>query len=138
MTDLLFVYGTLLQQGNTYADYLNQHCTYLSPGKIKGLLYDIGEYPGLVIATEAENYVYGSIYKLHQPDKNLKVIDDYEGYGAEQELPNLYIRIIKQIETTDSIINAWIYLYNLNVGGLPLIPSGDYAQYIRQKKSPGN
>jgi hypothetical protein len=30
MTDLLFVYGTLMQPGNEFADYLNQQCTYNS------------------------------------------------------------------------------------------------------------
>ena len=104
---------------------------------MKGILYDVGEYPGLVIPDDAENYTYGSVFKLRHPEENLRVIDDYEGVGTEQEQPNLYIRVIKPIETTGDIINAWVYLYNLPITNLPQITSGNYSEYIKQKKSPG-
>ncbi|MCO5934792.1 gamma-glutamylcyclotransferase [Mucilaginibacter sp. RB4R14] len=138
MIDLLFVYGTLIQPGNPIAGYLNLNCTYLLRGKIKGILYDIGEYPGLIISDNAQNYVYGHIYKLHHTKQNLFVIDDYEGVGPDQEQPNLYIRKIRSVETADGIVDTWIYLYNLPVDGLPLITSGNYAEFTAQKKSPGN
>jgi gamma-glutamylcyclotransferase (GGCT)/AIG2-like uncharacterized protein YtfP len=136
MTDLLFVYGTLLQPGNEFADYLNQQCTYITSGKIKGILYDLGEYPGLVITGDVEQYIYGSIFKLHHPEENLKMIDNYEGFGPEQEQPNLFVRVIKPIETNNDIIQAWVYLYNLPVAGLPQIISGSYSEYISKKNPP--
>jgi gamma-glutamylcyclotransferase (GGCT)/AIG2-like uncharacterized protein YtfP len=138
MNNLLFVYGTLLQPGNDFADYLKRNCTCLFTGKLKGLLYDIGEYPGAIISNNTEGYIHGGIFKLHHPVENLRMIDDYEGYGPEQELPNLYIRSITSIETDKGFVNAWVYLYNLPVDGLPQIKSGNYAEYVRQKKSPGN
>ena len=138
MTDLLFVYGTLLQPGNEFADYLNQHCTYITLGKMKGILYDIGEYPGLVIPGDAEQYIYGSVLKLCHPEENLRVIDDYEGFGPGQEQPNLFVRVIKPVETDSEIIEAWVYLYNLPTTDLPQITSGNYSEHIKQKKSPGN
>lgn len=138
MTNLLFVYGTLLQPGNSFANYLKLNFTYLSRGKLRGLLYDIGEYPGAIVTDNTDGYIYGSIFKLHHPEENLRVIDDYEGYGPEQELPNLYIRSVASIETDSGAADAWIYLYNLPTNGLPQIPSGNYAEYVRQKKSPGN
>ncbi|MES2268720.1 MAG: gamma-glutamylcyclotransferase family protein [Bacteroidota bacterium] len=137
MTNLLFVYGTLLQPGNAFARHLMQNCTFISTGKIKGTLYDIGEYPGLVINSDI-NYVNGRIYKLHNPEENLKVIDDYEGVGPGQQQPNLYIRQLEAIETEDGTLEAWVYLYNLPIAGLPIIPSGNYVDYKAQKKSPGS
>jgi gamma-glutamylcyclotransferase (GGCT)/AIG2-like uncharacterized protein YtfP len=138
MCNLLFVYGTLLQSSNPFAVYLQQQCIYVCIGKLKGLLYDIGEYPGAVInINNFETYIYGSIYKLTNPEVNLSVIDDYEGYGPEQDQPNLYIRTVAAIETdNDCIREAWIYLYNLPVNDLPQIASGNYTEYIKQKKSP--
>ena len=127
MQNLLFVYGTLLQPGNNFADYLKQNCTYLSPGKIKAVLYDIGEYPGAVIANNTDSYIHGSIFKLLHPKENLRVIDDYEGFGPEQNKPNLYIRMVVPVETDPGIVNTWIYLYNLPVDGLQQITSGNYA-----------
>jgi gamma-glutamylcyclotransferase (GGCT)/AIG2-like uncharacterized protein YtfP len=136
MIDFLFVYGTLLQPGNGFADYLNQHCTYITPGKIRGILYDIGEYPGLVIPGDVEQYIYGSVFKLCHPEENLRVIDDYEGFGPGQEQPNLFVRVIKPVETNNDIIEAWVYLYNLPVADLPQITSGSYSEYIGKKNPP--
>jgi gamma-glutamylcyclotransferase (GGCT)/AIG2-like uncharacterized protein YtfP len=132
----LFVYGTLLQNDNQFAMYLNRHCNFITPGRIKGLLYDIGEYPGLVINTNAQ-YVSGSIYQVNNAEV-LTEIDRYEGVGADEEQPNLYLRVSHPIETADGPINAWVYVYNLPVAGLPQIYSGDYIEYLKQKKSPGN
>ncbi|MDB5288154.1 MAG: hypothetical protein JWR05_3103 [Mucilaginibacter sp.] len=134
MTHLIFVYGTLLQPGNGLAQYLISNSTYLNAGYIKGTLYDIGEYPGLVI-NEKSGLVHGSIYEIN--DQTLKQIDDYEGYGIDQEEPNLYIRMMISVQTTEGIIEAWVYLYNLPVDGLQIINSGKYMEYIKQKKSPG-
>ena len=138
MTDLLFVYGTLLQPGNLYARYLKQNCTYLSAGKVRGLLYDVGEYPGAIVDTECTNYFYGSIFKLHQTDRDLQVIDEYEDYGPTQDQPNLYVRQLVLVETDNSVLTAWVYLYNLPVIELKQITSGDYSRYLEQKKSPGS
>nr|WP_067053800.1 gamma-glutamylcyclotransferase family protein [Mucilaginibacter sp. L294] len=136
MINLLFVYGTLLQPGNDFAEYLNLNCTYVSPGKIRGLLYDIGEYPGAVITNNTDGYIHGSIFKLLHPKENLRVIDNYEGFGPEQDHPNLYIRSVVSVETDPGFVNAWIYLYNLPVDGLLQITAGNYAEYIEQKKIP--
>jgi gamma-glutamylcyclotransferase (GGCT)/AIG2-like uncharacterized protein YtfP len=133
MSHLLFVYGTLLQPGNQLADYLARHCKYLHHGKIKGTLYDIGEYPGLII-NYTLGYVYGSIYETD--DEALKLIDDYEGYGEDQDIPNLYLRKLRLIETENGPVDAWVYIYNHPVEGLDKIPSGDYLKYLEQKNPP--
>ncbi|GGH00800.1 gamma-glutamylcyclotransferase family protein [Mucilaginibacter phyllosphaerae] len=136
MTALLFIYGTLLQPGNPFANYLNSNCSYVCAGKIKGLLYDIGEYPGLIINTHAEGFVLGSVVKLHQPAEGLKVIDDYEGVGPEQDQPNLYLRTIQTIITAKGPADAWVYIYNLPVAGLPVIASGNYQEFAAHKTAP--
>ncbi|MEO7214384.1 gamma-glutamylcyclotransferase family protein [Mucilaginibacter sp.] len=130
----LFVYGTLLQNGNQFARYLNQHCDFIITGKIAGILYDIGEYPGLVIDHNAD-YVFGSIYQIRNAEV-LKEIDIYEGVGADEEHPNLYLRINHSFETAEGPIDAWVYIYNLPVKGFPRITSGDYKEYLRQKNPP--
>jgi gamma-glutamylcyclotransferase (GGCT)/AIG2-like uncharacterized protein YtfP len=137
MTDVfLFVYGTLLQSDNEFAKYLRQHCSFYRAGKVRGILYDIGEYPGLIIDYTA-GYVFGSLYLIDN-EQVLKQIDAYEGVGPDEEQPNLYLRVILPVNTSEGIVDAWAYTYNLPVYSLKQILPGDYLKYIGQKKSPGN
>jgi gamma-glutamylcyclotransferase (GGCT)/AIG2-like uncharacterized protein YtfP len=132
----LFVYGTLLQSDNEFAKYLRQHSRFYSAGKIRGFLYDVGEYPALVADNKA-GYVFGSLYSI----ENLEVlfqIDAYEGVGPDEEQPNLYTRMYIPVETEIGPVDAWAYVYNLPVFGLSKIESGDYLKHLGQKKSPGN
>jgi gamma-glutamylcyclotransferase (GGCT)/AIG2-like uncharacterized protein YtfP len=133
MSHLLFVYGTLLQPGNEFANHLARRCRYLQSGKIRGTLYDVGEYPGLIICNTSA-YVYGSIYEID--DEALKLIDAYEGYGEDQDIPNLYLRKLRLIETENGPVDAWVYIYNHPVEGLDKIPSGDYLKYLSKKNPP--
>lgn len=133
MAHLLFAYGTLLHHDNPIAQLLKNKLTYVAPGVINGELYDIGDYPGLII-NNGDNRVYGIVYDVD--DETLAVIDDYEGYGPEQDQPNLYTRKLVNITAEGGVINAWVYIYNLPVTGLPLISSGNYQEYLAQKNPP--
>jgi gamma-glutamylcyclotransferase (GGCT)/AIG2-like uncharacterized protein YtfP len=120
----LFVYGTLLDKQNEFGAYLNAMCCFYADGKFKGLLYDIGEYPGAV--SDAINYVYGKIFMVNKPDEVLERLDDYEGFGPDQQQPNLFTRKLITAETDKEPVECWVYLYNLPVDGLRLIKSGKY------------
>ncbi|MFC0517497.1 gamma-glutamylcyclotransferase [Mucilaginibacter angelicae] len=132
----LFVYGTLLQAGNEFAEYLNKHCKFISDGKIKGQLYDIGEYPGAVIDNTEERYIYGSIFMMDDPETILKVIDDYEGIGDLYRHPQEYTRDEVAIHTDNGIISCWMYLYNLPVASYKEVITGNYVQYLKDATAP--
>jgi len=128
-SNYLFVYGTLLHAGNIFAIYLKNNCSFYRPGKFKGRLYDIGEYPGAIADSSHPNYVYGSIFRMDDAANALKYLDDYEGFGIEQEQPNLFERKIIEVETNEETVNCWVYLYNLPVDNFELIGSGNYLDY---------
>ncbi|MES2374989.1 MAG: gamma-glutamylcyclotransferase family protein [Bacteroidota bacterium] len=132
INDLLFVYGSLLDTDNEFGRYLNDNSTLFGAGKFNGRLYDIGEYPGAIIGNENSYPIYGSVCKLKNPEV-LTALDDYEGFGPDQEQPNLFIRELLPIETSDGTTNCWVYLYNLEVDGFVEITSGDYKTYLKQK-----
>src|ERR1700749_172942 len=98
MNNLLFIYGTLLNGDNEYAVYLENNSRFYAEGRIKGKLYDVGEYPGAVLL-ESEDYIYGTILQLNDPEKVLSVLDDYEGYGQGQQEPYLFIRVLAEVWT---------------------------------------
>lgn len=127
MNNLLFIYGTLLNEDNEYAVYLKNNSRLYSAGKLKGKLYDIGQYPGAILSKSNE-YVYGSILQLNNLTKVLPLIDAYERYGDNQPQPNEFIRVSVEVETGAGPVACWVYLYNLPVTGLTLIESGRYIK----------
>ncbi|MGY3212737.1 gamma-glutamylcyclotransferase family protein [Mucilaginibacter sp. HD30] len=128
--DLLLVYGSLLDDNNEFANYLRHNANRIGPAVFKGRLYDCGEYPGAVADNNGYN-IKGSIYQLRDTTSALIMLDDYEGFGPEQEQPNLFIRKSITVTTGVKMVTCWIYLYNLPVESLREITSGDYLAYIR-------
>jgi gamma-glutamylcyclotransferase (GGCT)/AIG2-like uncharacterized protein YtfP len=130
----LFVYGTLQDEQNEFAIYLKQNCSFYGKGRFKGKLYDLGEYPGAILDEKGDNYVYGSILNVKNISEVLIRLDEYEGFGEEEDRPNLFIREIVSIETNNGKVVCLVYLYNLSVDGFKTIDSGDYAVYKKPDK----
>jgi gamma-glutamylcyclotransferase (GGCT)/AIG2-like uncharacterized protein YtfP len=133
MPAYLFVYGTLLNKQNEFGAYLNRNCVFYANGKFRGRLYDIGEYPGAILASKGSDYVFGSILTVNDIDEVLQKLDDYEGFGYGQQQPYLFNRAFITIETNDKPVKCWVYLYNWPVQGFAMIPSGNYLQYMEDK-----
>ena len=127
----LFVYGTLLTEGNEFAAFLMANSVLYGSGKFKGKLYDIGEFPGAVFQPSSEYDVHGQIFLMNQPEMILRRLDDYEGFGAGQPEPNEFIRTLISVETEDKPVNCWAYLYQLPTDGLWHIRSGNYLEYAK-------
>ncbi len=128
MNNKLFVYGTLLDEDNKYGIYLRDNSQFFSSGKLKGILYDIGEYPGAVLYPDGDNFIYGIILEIDDPSAVLALIDLYEGFGDDQPQPNEFIRVLTEAETDRGRIDCWIYLYNLPIYGLMPIANGKYIK----------
>jgi len=61
-------------------------------------------------------------------------LDDYEGVSVEADEIQLYRREIADIHLNNEVTQAWIYWYNGDVTGKPLIASGDMLEYLATKK----
>ena len=127
----LFVYGTLLSEGNEFAAFLMENSVLYGGGKFKGKLYDIGEYPGAKVELAGDYYVHGQVFLMNKPEMILRRLDDYEGFGEDQPEPNEFIRTLIEVETEDKPINCWAYLYQLPTVGLWHIRSGNYLEYAK-------
>jgi gamma-glutamylcyclotransferase (GGCT)/AIG2-like uncharacterized protein YtfP len=94
-----------------------------------GKLYDAGEYPAAVLNSEGDDYIYGVILHINDPEKVFPVIDDYEGFGVEQQQqPNEFVRVTTEVETEQGLVICWVYVYNLPTTGLALIENGKYRK----------
>jgi len=128
MNNKLFVYGTLLDEDNKYGIYLRDNSTFFSSGKLEGILYDIGEYPGAALSPGGNDFIYGIILEIDDPSAVLALIDMYEGFGEDQPQPNEFIRVLTAAETDRGRVDCWIYLYNLSTYGLMPIENGRYIK----------
>ncbi|MDO3625277.1 gamma-glutamylcyclotransferase [Mucilaginibacter sp. BT774] len=124
---LLFVYGTLLNHNNEFAVYLKEHSHFYANGKVRGKLYDIGEYPGAIL-DKSDEYIYGVILQIDDPEVVFSEIDNYEGYGDEQPEPNEFIRVSADVETASEIVPCYTYVYNLPIDSLEKIEGGRYVK----------
>ena len=124
----LFVYGTLLNQQNEFGNYLQKKCELVGVGKLKGLLFDLGQYPGAIETVDDDHWVFGKIFKLEDFENVIKILDDYEGFGYDQPQPNLFIRKLVQVYQHDKALLCWVYLYNLRLKGYERIESGIYCK----------
>jgi gamma-glutamylcyclotransferase (GGCT)/AIG2-like uncharacterized protein YtfP len=132
----LFVYGSLRSGFRSPAyEYISRFFTFAGDATVKGKLFDMGEYPA-AIATDEEAFIIGELYTINQENEfpwAIGQIDDYEGVKAEDDEPQLFRRELADIFIHNKIVTAWIYWYNGDVSGRPVIESGDVIQYISEK-----
>lgn len=126
--DYIFVYGTLRRGTHSeMSKLLAKHAEFIDDAAYQGKLYKIDAYPGAVPSDDPDDAVQGEVYKLHQADAVLPLLDRYEEFGPEFPEPNEYTRrkqalLLKNGRT----MTAWVYLYNHPTEGLELIESGNF------------
>lgn len=136
--DLLFVYGTLRPGFNhPMARYLSERGQLLGRGMIRGRLYNLGRYPGLV-ETEGEDWVVGELIALPEDGgQTLAELDRYE--NIESPRPAFFERCRAEIQREGgTTIRAWVYWFRGQASEKHLIPEGDWFAHSEQRKAPGH
>ena len=135
----LFVYGSLRSGFNSPAyQYISHFFSFVGNAKVKGKLFDLGNYPAAVPSND-ECFVIGELYTIRHASEfswAIGQLDDYEGVSVEPDEIQLYKRELVNVFINGTTVTAWIYWYNGNVEGRPLIESGDLIQYLQQKNNP--
>lgn len=122
----LFVYGTLRSGGDAVG--LLRGCRLAGTGRVAGTLYDLGDYPALVL--DGRGLVEGEVWRC--PADALGRLDEYEGLPS-----GLYARVRVAVDGTE----CWTY-----VAGPALaprltperrIPSGRWPPGAGERGGPG-
>ena len=133
----IFVYGSLRSGFRSPAyEYISRYFTFVSNGKVKGKLYDLGLYPAGV-PTEEDSFITGELYNIKDKEEfswAIGQLDDYEGINVETDENQLYSRALTDVYINGNTTSAWIYWFIGDVAGHPQIESGDLIQYLQQKK----
>lgn len=129
--EFLFVYGTLLDPKNQVAKFLQSNAEFYADGYFHGKLYDLGKYPGAVESDNPEDKVYGTIFRVRNPETVFAVLDDYEEVGDQFPTPNEYTRKMIQVFTNNNETKiCHIYLYNYPADSGNQIESGIFTPEV--------
>jgi gamma-glutamylcyclotransferase (GGCT)/AIG2-like uncharacterized protein YtfP len=130
ISDLLFVYGTLMRGfDHPMAQLLSRSADLLGEARCRGRLYLVKHYPGLLLSDAANDAVFGELYRLRQPEPLLREFDMYEACGEGFVEPTEYLRRMLSVTGDDGAVHeAWTYIYNWPVTGLPRIVSGRFLE----------
>lgn len=123
--DHVFTYGTLCQGESrekillelSEKKYLNQ--------TIKGSIIDLKYYPGLIISN---GVVHGEIHHTKDISETVKKLDRIEGFSGYND-SSLFYRILTQSDG----ISCWAYLWNGNLNAGPIIESGNWMKFNKDR-----
>jgi gamma-glutamylcyclotransferase (GGCT)/AIG2-like uncharacterized protein YtfP len=129
VNDLIFVYGTL-RPGVRHSRFelFADGATFESLGRVRGHLYDLGEYPGMQLDA-GNDWVTGEVYRLRDPETTLFELDVYEGATARSDDDFERVLIVVTLED-ERDVEAWTYLYRGPLAGAVRLASGDYAELL--------
>lgn len=134
MSEWVFTYGTL--QPEYAPDEMTATLAQLRPegrGFVRGVLYDLGEYPGAVLDPDSKQKISGTVFQLPRDAHILCKLDDYEEFDPRAPDKSLFIRTIQPVTLASGrILPCWVYEYNREPGSAPILTSGRYPKK-RQK-----
>jgi gamma-glutamylcyclotransferase (GGCT)/AIG2-like uncharacterized protein YtfP len=120
MPTYLFIYGTLHpDRAPAEIAPVTRRLTSIGRGTIRARLYNLGEYPGAILADDtdpAARPIPGEVFLV--PDATtLSALDAYEGYRPGSPTDSLFLRT-KTVVTFDdgSRKSCWVYVYNRDPG----------------------
>lgn len=134
----IFVYGTL-RSGfhHTAYEYISRHFFLVGKAQVKGKLYDLGEYPAAV-PTDENCFITGELYALKNTgdfEWAMQQLDDYEGLNPEEGAIQLYRRETTEVFYNDESLQAWIYWYDKDSKGYPVIHTGDFFKRVTSQNN---
>lgn len=119
----VFVYGTLRRGEVNDINRLAPPPLYLGPARIRGTLYDLGSYPGVVLG--GEGWVLGEIYLVApELERQLDIIEDVAPAPSGE-----YARRHVEVEVAGQWRRCLVYEIDAaRVCGRAVIASGDWQR----------
>ncbi|MBU1358702.1 MAG: gamma-glutamylcyclotransferase [Gammaproteobacteria bacterium] len=119
----VFVYGTLRRgERNDIAHFLPRP-DYVGQGRLRGLLYDLGAYPGAVLG--GETWIEGEIYRITgEVEAALDVLEEVAPDGSGE-----YLKREVPVESQGRMLICLVYeIHPERVALKPVIACGDWRE----------
>jgi gamma-glutamylcyclotransferase (GGCT)/AIG2-like uncharacterized protein YtfP len=120
----VFVYGTLRPGEQGFVDLdLAGSVDVLGPARVAGVLYDLGDYPGVILGGNGP--IHGELLGPRD-EAVLERLDSYELYDPADPAGSEYLRV--EATTLEDGLSIWIYIYNFPLEDACPIPGGDWMR----------
>lgn len=130
MSEHLFIYGTLLpHEAPTEIASVVKRFRRLGSAKVRGKLYDLGEFPGAILDPTSRTLIHGELVALPSDDQALQILDRYEEFDPTDPKSSLFVRkkaIVRMANGSNR--EGWVYVYNRSPGKAKLIRGGNYIR----------
>ncbi|WP_460684085.1 gamma-glutamylcyclotransferase family protein [Niabella aquatica] len=135
-SNFLFVYGSLLSGFKSPAyEYVSRYFELKGSAVVKGTIYDMGTFP-VGVPNDTGRLIKGELYAIRNPKELsfvLAQLDDYEGLYPDEGEEVYYKReLVNATLENGDIINAWVYWYNKEIEGKPVVESDNMLNYRPQ------
>lgn len=126
MSQYLFVYGTL-RPGCAPAEvsHAAAQLRLVGEASVRGELYDLGHYPGVVLSSDPLRKVSGLLFELPADESVLHALDEYEEFIPELPQTSQFVRVQCEAQTASGeVVSCWIYVYARNLAGIRRFEDG--------------
>lgn len=127
MNELVFVYGTLRRGGSNA--WRMEGGRFVAPARVRGRLYFVDWYPGLVVDEEAGEVV-GDLFEVD--GGLLAMLDEFEGASTVEVAGAEYRRVrVEAVREDGETVPAWLWEW---LGPAPeerRVGSGDWLEWWR-------
>lgn len=118
MSKLLFVYGTLKKGFHNHG--LLKSAGYITTIRVPGYkMHSMGGFPGII---PGDGAIEAELYSV--PDEAWPRLDALEGYRPSRPETSMYLRKEQIVVTEVGTFTGYIYVWNGDVIGRPLVESG--------------
>jgi gamma-glutamylcyclotransferase (GGCT)/AIG2-like uncharacterized protein YtfP len=133
--DAVFVYGTLMRGESRFSALAVHEPTCILTGYGPGTLYDLENYPGLVLTGQRELLVEGEFVQFERVEDALHALDAIEGFRGFGRPGSLYERTLVDVEVgEDRPRTAWTYVLPEAPSDVRAIPSSSWREERGRRK----
>ena len=126
-------YGTLMS-GFDQLDELDarRQLRLLGPCRIAGVLFDMGEWPSLVLG---EGVVHGELFEVLD-ERVFAKLDPFEDYDPGDRRASSYLRT--RVPLLEPELEAWLYVATDPIPSARPIASGSWYRWTRHRRAGGD